>query len=171
VPKLYALHQAIFSFGGDAWIEDDAGNRVFEVDGKAFTIGRTLDLLDPAGTLLYTLHQPVMTIHAKFEISRAGALIATIEKALFAMFGDKFTITLAAGGQLEAKGDFLDHEFVVTRDGNEVVSASRAWFSMHDTYGVRVADDFDDPLALTIAIAIEQIERQERERRATPGFP
>jgi len=168
VSKLYALHQALFSFSGDAWIEDEAGNRVFEVDGKAFTIGRTLDLLDATGSLLYTLHQPVLTIHSKFEISRDGAVVATIQKALFAMFGDKFTITLADGGELEAKGDFLDHEFVVTRDGSEVVAASRAWFSMHDTYGVRVADDFDDPLALTIAIAIEQMERQERERAARP---
>lgn len=170
MPKLYALHQALFSFGGDAWIEDDAGNRLFEVDGKTFTIGRTLDLLDPAGNLLYTLHQPVMTIRAKFEISRSGAGVATIEKALFSMFADTFTITLADGGQLEAKGDFLDHEFVVTRDGTEVVSASRAWFSMHDTYGVRVADDFDDPLALTIVIAIEQMERQERQRQSTSAL-
>src|SRR6185503_10338248 len=46
MPKLYALHQALFSFGGDAWIEDDAGNRAFEVDGKTFALGRTLDLLD-----------------------------------------------------------------------------------------------------------------------------
>lgn len=170
MPKLYALHQALFSFGGDAWIEDDAGNRAFEVDGKAFAIGRTLDLLDPSGALIYTLHQRVLSFRATFDVTRGDEPVATVQKALLAFFGDRFTITLADGGALEASGDFLDHEFVVTRDGATVVEASRAWFSMHDTYGVKVADGFDEPLALAIVIAIEQLERQE-DRRARPLSP
>ena len=90
MPKLYALHQALFSFSGDAWIEDDAGNRVFEVDGKAFAIGRTLDLLDPHGTVLYTLHQRVLSFRPTFEVSHGGVPVATIQKALLAFFGDRF---------------------------------------------------------------------------------
>jgi uncharacterized protein YxjI len=170
MPKLYALHQALFSFGGDAWIEDDAGNRAFEVDGKTFALGRTLDLLDPNGTLIYTLHQRVLSFRSTFDVTRDGTAVATIQKALLAFFGDRFAITLADGAALEASGDFLDHEFVVTRDGATVVEASRSWFSMHDTYGVKVADGFDDPLALAIVIAIEQLERQE-DRRTAPLSP
>jgi uncharacterized protein YxjI len=165
MPIVYALHQALLSLSGDAWIEDSDGNRVFEVDGKAFALGRTLDLLDRDGAVLYTLHQPVMSFRPKFEISRNGGVVATIEKALLAFFGDRYSIELADGSMaLEAKGDFLDHEFSVSRDGVEVIQASRSWFSMHDTYGVQVADEFDSPLALTIVIAIEQMEHEEDER-------
>src|SRR5438552_12425815 len=139
MPKLYALHQTIFSFGGDAWIEDEHGNRAFEVDGKAFALGRTLDLLDPGGELLYTIHAPLVSLRPTFEISRHDATVATIRKALFALFAARFSIALADGGELEAKGDFLDHEFQVNRADEEVIGASRAWFSLHDTYGVRVA--------------------------------
>jgi uncharacterized protein YxjI len=170
MPKLYALHQTLFSFSGDAWIEDDAGNRAFEVDGKAFTIGRTLDLRDPNGVLVYTLHQRVLSFRSTFDVTRGDVPVATIQKALLSFFGDRFAITLADGGELEASGDFLDHEFVVTRDGVTVVEASRSWFSLHDTYGVNVADDFDDPLALAIVIAIEQLERQE-DRRVAAAAP
>ena len=171
MPKLYALHQTLFSFSGDAWIEDDAGNRVFEVDGKAFAIGRTLDLLDHARD--GALHAPAAAhvVRPTFEISREGALVATIQKALFAFFGDRFTVDPGRRDALEASGDFLDHEFVVARDGVTVLEASRAWFTVHGTYGVQVADAFDDPLALAIVIAIEQLEAQEDRRAAAVSSP
>jgi uncharacterized protein YxjI len=76
------------------------------------------------------------------------------------LFASRFSIGLADGGELEAAGDFLDHEFRISRDGAEVVGASRSWFSLHDTFGVQVADGFDPPLALALVIAIEQMERQ-----------
>lgn len=161
--RLYALHKTIFSFGGDAWIEDDQGNRVFEVDGKAFALGRTLDLRDPSGAVLVTLRAPVLTIAPKFEMTHEGETVATIEKALFTFFGSKFTITLAGGGELQAEGDFLDHEYRVVSGDTEVIGASRAWFSLHDTFGVRIAEDFDQALGLAIVIAIEEMERAARQ--------
>lgn len=159
MPTLFALHQSLFSFGGDAWIEDEHGNRVYEVDGKAFALGRTLDLLDPTGAVLLTIHAPVLTLKPTFEISRAGQPIATIRKAMFTLFASRFSIQLTDGGELEAAGDFLDHEFRISRDETEVVGASRSWFSLHDTFGVQVADGFEPPLALALVIAIEQMER------------
>jgi uncharacterized protein YxjI len=156
----------IFSFGGDAWIEDDAGNRAFEVDGKAFALARTLDMLDPRGTVLYTLRAPVFSLRQKFEIRRGDDVVASIQKAFFTFLGDRFSIQLEGGETLEAEGDFLDHEYRVLRGDTEVIAASRSWFSLHDTYGVRVANGFDDALALAIVIAIEQMERQERQSAA-----
>ena len=156
--NLYALHQTLFSFGGDAWIEDEHGNRAFEVDGKAFALGRTLDLLDPSGTVLFTVHAPIVSLRPTFEISSDDETVATIHKALFTLLGSRYSIELADGSELEATGDFLDHEFQVRRGDDEVIGASRAWFSLHDTYGVRVADGFDPALGLAIVISIEQME-------------
>jgi uncharacterized protein YxjI len=158
MPNLYALHQALFSLGGDAWIEDEHGNRAFEVDGKAFALGRTLDLLDPSGRVLFTVHAPIVSLRPRFEISHNDETVATIHKVLLTLFGSRFSIELADGSELEATGDFLDHEFQVRRGDDEVIGASRAWFSLHDTYGVRVADGFDPALGLAIVISIEQME-------------
>jgi uncharacterized protein YxjI len=159
MPDLFALHQSIFSFGGDAWIEDDQGQRAFEVDGKAFVLGRTLDLLDLRGDVLYTIHAPVFTLQPTFEISRNDKTVATIRKALFTFLASRFSIELADGSELQAEGDFLEHEFRVKRGDVEVIGASRAWFSLHDTYGVRVADGFEPALGLALVIAIEQMVR------------
>lgn len=159
--NLYALHQTLFSLGGDAWIEDEHGNRAFEVDGKTFALGRTLDLLDPSGTVLFTVHAPMVSLRPTFEISRDDETVATIHKALFTLLGSRYSIELADGSELEATGDFLDHEFQVRRRDEEVIGASRAWFSLHDTYGVRVADGFDQALGLAIVISIEQMESRD----------
>jgi hypothetical protein len=48
------------------------------------------------------------------------------------------------------------------------MAASRSWFSLHDTYGIEVADGVDDPLALAIAISIEQLESEEGRCAAGP---
>ena len=159
--NLYALHQTLFSFGGDAWIEDEHGNRAFEVDGKAFALGRTLDLLDPSGTVLFTVHAPIVSLRPTFEISSDDETVATIHKTLFTLLGSRYSIGLADGSELEATGDFLDHEFQVRRSDDEVIGASRGWFSLHDTYGVRVADGFDPALGLAIVISIEQMESRD----------
>jgi len=132
VASLFALHQTLISFGGDAWVDDDQGNRVYEVDGKV-GLGRSLDLLDQQGTVLYSISQPMMTLHRSFRISRDDQPVANVEKELFASLSDRFTISLTDGEPLEGSGDFLDHEFQVTRGDAEVIAASRSWFSLHDT--------------------------------------
>ena len=103
----YVLNQALLSLGGDLWIEDDAGNRAFEVDGKALSLRRTLDLRDPAGTTLYQISQSLAHLRRTFEIKRGDQLVATIEEALVNLLGDHFTIRLAAGDELTVKGDWI----------------------------------------------------------------
>jgi hypothetical protein len=51
----YVLNQKLLSLSGDLWIEDEQGNNAFQVDGKAFSLRRTLILLDPSGNPLYAI--------------------------------------------------------------------------------------------------------------------
>jgi uncharacterized protein YxjI len=164
IEHTYVLSQALVSLGGDLWIEDETGTRVFEVDGKALAIRRTLELRDPAGNLLYQINQSLAHLRRTFEVKQGDAVVATIEQALVAMFGDRFTIRLATGDELAVQGDWIDREFHVTRAGADVIVASRSLLSLHGSYGVRVADGFDVPLALAIVVALEQMELEERRR-------
>ena len=50
---------------------------------------------------------------------------------------------------------------VVDQTGRLVMSASRAWFTVHDAYGIQVAPGFEAPLCLAIAIALERVETAE----------
>jgi len=162
--RTFALNQSLFSLGGDLWIEDDAGNHAFEVDGKAFALRRTLELRDTAGTTLYTINRSLAHVRSTFEIKRNDEVVATIEEALLHMFGDRFTIHPAGGGELTVQGDWIDRDFHVTQGGADVILASRSLLSLHGGYGVQVGPGFDIPFAIAIVVALEQMELEEHHR-------
>jgi len=166
--QTYVLQEKLLSLSGDLWIEDTAGNHAFEVDGKAFTIRRTLELLDLQGRPLYEINASLMHVHRTFEIKRGEQVVATIQQALMTFFGNRFKVVFADGSELEIQGNIWDHEFQATAGGRQVMAASRRWLSLHDAYAVRIEPGFDVALALSIAIALEQMEKEARERRS--GF-
>ena len=162
--QTYVLNQKLVSLGGDLWIEDESGNRAFEVDGKVLSLHRIHNLLDPEGNQLYEIGQSLAHVHRTFEIKRNGEVVVTIQQALFNLLGDHFTITLADGSVLSVTGDFINREFHVTRGGTDVIFASRRLLSVRDSYGVQIAPDFEVPLALAIVVGLEQMELEERQR-------
>ena len=60
--------------------------------------------------------------------------MATVRKALFAPFGDRFTVDVEGGEDLKVKGDLLDHDYEITRGGTRVAQVSKKWFTLRDTY-------------------------------------
>ena len=46
----YQMREKLFAIGDDYWIENDAGDRAFKVNGKALRIRDTLVLETPAAT-------------------------------------------------------------------------------------------------------------------------
>ena len=61
---------------------------------------------------------------------------------------------------LEARGNFLDHEYTFERGGQIVARVSKTWFKLTDTYGVEIAGA-DDVLILASAIVIDMVCHQE----------
>ena len=48
----YVMREKMFAFGDDSWIEDESGERVYRVDGKALRMRKTLKLEDLDGNEL-----------------------------------------------------------------------------------------------------------------------
>ncbi len=156
-PRTFVLKQKIASMSGDAWIEDEAGQHAYEVDGRAFHLRRTIKLNDVAGNEVYHISRSLAHLRQTFEIKRDDKIVATIQQGLFSI-GDKFTIKLADGGELKAKGDIIDHDFEVRQGNDVVIRGSHALVSAHDTYGVQVMPGFSPDLAMALMIALEQME-------------
>lgn len=163
--QVYVLQEKLLSIGGDLYVTDPAGNHIFEVDGKAFSIRRTLFLNDLQGQPLYEINASLMHIHKTFEIKRGDEVVATIQRALVTFLSPHYTVTMAGGRTLEIQGNIWDHEFQATENGQTVFQASRRWLSFRDAYGVQVEPGFDVPLALALAIALEQMELEHRDQR------
>ena len=153
----YKMRQRLISIGEDFTIEDEHGNPVYNVDGKVLRIRETFVITDLGGNELATIRERKLALRDSMSILRAGETIATIRKAWFAPFRDKFTIDLKEGPDLVAQGDILDHEYAISRDSTPIAHVSKQWFSFGDTYGIETAPGQDDGLILAIAVAIDEM--------------
>ena len=151
------MREKLFAIGDDFWIENEAGERVFKVNGKVLRVRDTLVLESPSGEELYSIQQKMLHIRGTMEIERGGRKIATVKKALVTPLRDRFSIDVEDGDDMEAKGNIVDHEYKIERGGDEIAEVSRRWFRVRDTYGVEIAPGQDVALILATSVCIDQM--------------
>src|SRR5690348_18366447 len=67
----FRMRQKLVSIGDDYWIEDDQGDRVFKVDGKALRARKTLIFEDAHGNELLKIQERMLRIRDTMEIEDA----------------------------------------------------------------------------------------------------
>lgn len=161
----YVLKQKLLSFGDDYTIRDDAGRDVYFVDGRAFSIGDKLSFRDMAGNELAFISQKLFAWGKTYAILRGGEVVAVVKKHLLGVFHHRFTVDVPGPDDLEAEGNFTDHEYVFRRGDRPVATVSKRWFSWTDTYGVEIADGEDPVLILAAAVVVDQACHPDDDRR------
>lgn len=152
---IYLMKQKLFSWGDDFVIKDQDGQDRFLVDGKAFSLGNQLSFQDMTHNELAFIRQKLFSWGPVYEISRGDRLLATVSKELFTFFKCTFTVDVPGPDDLVAQGDFTDHQYVFTRNGNQVAQVSKQWFTWGDTYGVQIEPGEDDVLLLASTVVID----------------
>jgi uncharacterized protein YxjI len=155
----YTMREKLFSIGDDFWIENEAGEKAFKVNGKALRLRDTFVLESPAGEELFTIQERKLSVRDRMQVERNGKTVATIKKALVTPLRDRYSIEVEGGPDLEAKGNVVDHEYQFKRDGDKVAEVSKRWFRMRDTYGIEITPDQDDALILACTVCIDRMSR------------
>jgi uncharacterized protein YxjI len=153
----YVMRERILSWGDDFTIKDENGRPAYYVDGKVFSFGDKLELQDLKGKELALIDQKLLSWGPQYEIIREGKTVATVKKHLFTFFRHKFTVDVPGPDDLEAAGNFLDHEYMFERHGREVARVSKRWFSWSDTYGININDGEDEVLILAASVVIDLV--------------
>jgi uncharacterized protein YxjI len=153
----YMMRERILSWGDDFTIKDQDGHVAYQVDGKVFSFGDKLSFKDSGGHELARIEQKLLSIGPQYEIVRGGATVAVVKKHLFTLFRAKFSVDVPGPDDLEAKGNFLDHEYVFERGGREVARVSKKWLSLSDTYAVDIDEGQDAVLVLASAVVIDLV--------------
>ena len=156
-PSHYRMREKMFAIGDDYWIENGNGDHVFKVNGKAFRVRDTFILEDPSGRELLKSHEKKLTIRDKMEIERDGKTFATVKKAIVAPFREHFEIEVHDGKDIDARGNVVDHEYKIERDGDTIAEVSKRWFRIRDTYGIKIAPEQDVPLLLAITVCLDRM--------------
>lgn len=151
----YRMRERLLSFGDDFYIETGAGRRVFWVDGKALRVRETLLFKDMQGNEIYRIQEKMMRIRDSMTIYRGNDVAAKVHKALITPLRDRYAIDIPGSPDMSTKGNILQHEYHIERNGTPVATISKRWFRIRDTYGVDIAPGQDDLLILAVTVCID----------------
>jgi uncharacterized protein YxjI len=157
----YLIREKFFRLGEDSTIMNEAGQPVFEVDGKVLSLHDRLIVRDLAGNEVVNVHRRLLTLRPTYEITRGGETLATLRKHFFSPFVDRFTVDIPGPDDLQMTGSLFEHEYTISRAGQVVAVVSKQWFSLTETYGVDIAPGEDDPLILACVLALDLAEDRE----------
>jgi uncharacterized protein YxjI len=161
----YKIRQKMISIGDDFWIENQDGQRVFKVDGKALRLRKTLIFEDVNGNKLAQIQERWLPIKETMAIDDAnGNQMATVKKALIAPLRDRWSVNVKGGPDLDVQGNILDHEYSIKQGWNKVAEVSKKWISLTDTYMVEIDDGQNDVLILAIAVAIDMMAHDDNDK-------
>jgi uncharacterized protein YxjI len=150
----YQMVEKLVSFGDDFFIQNDQGQRVFKVDGKALRMRDTLVFRDMQGNEVCKIQERVARVRDSMEIEGPGGQrMAMVHKAMITPLRERFSVKVGDGPDLEIQGNLLDHEY---RIGN-VATVSKKWFRVRDSYGVEIAPGQNDVLILAATVCIDQM--------------
>ena len=154
----YQMRQKMVSFGDDFWIENEQGQKVFKVNGKALRVRQTLIFEDARGNELCKIQERMMRVKDSMEIeSPNGQQIAMVKKALISPIRDRWIVKIKNGPDLEVHGNVLDHEYSIGEGRDKVAEVSKKWFRLRDTYGVSIDPGQDDVIILAVAVCIDEM--------------
>ncbi len=152
----YRMKEKWLALGDDFDIFDEDGNKRFFVDGRALSIGNKLSF-QANGVELAFIRQRLLAWGPTYEILREGQVAATVKKHLFTLFRCRFSVDVPGPDDLEAQGNFTDHEYTFTLRGETVASVSKKWIAWTDSYSIDISPGQDDVLILACVVVIDMI--------------
>jgi uncharacterized protein YxjI len=154
----YQMRERLVSFGDDYWIEDEAGQRVFRVDGKALRVRDTLNFEDAQGNRLCQIQTRVLHIRDSMAIEDPnGERLALVHKALISPLRERWKVDLAGDREWSVQGNIVDHEYEIEDDGRKIAEVSKKWFRVRDTYGVEIHPGQEPALVLAVTVAVDSM--------------
>jgi uncharacterized protein YxjI len=152
----YQMREKLASIGDDSWIEDDSGNKVYKVNGKAMRIRDTFILEDANGNEVAKIQERELHVRDTMAVERGGKKIATIHRRIIGL-RDHLKVEIEDGHDMKVHGNLVDHEYEIDGEHGKVAEVSKKWFRIRDTYGVEIQPEQDDPLILAITVAVEDL--------------
>jgi uncharacterized protein YxjI len=154
----YQMRQKLVALGDDFYIENEAGQRVFKVDGKVLRVRDKLVFKDMQGNKLCQIQERMLRVKDTMAIEDGGGnKVAEVKKALITPVRDRWTVKIRGGPDLDVQGNILDHEYEIKEGRRKVAQVSKKWFRVRDTYGVEIAPDQEDVVFLAVTVALDNM--------------
>jgi uncharacterized protein YxjI len=85
-----------------------------------------------------------------------------VKKKLFTLLRHRFFVDVPGPNDLEAKGDFFEHEYEFLLQDRPVAQVSKRWIALTDSYAININGGVDDVLILACAVVIDLVCHENR---------
>ncbi|WP_298422153.1 LURP-one-related family protein [uncultured Kordia sp.] len=153
---VYRIKEKFWGFGDNFSITDSQGNECFYVKGRAFSWGDNLSFLDNNRKELAIIKQKLFSWKPKYQIFINGELYAEIIKE-WSWFSKVFILDVPGPNDYTIEGSFWDHEFVFTRNNQQVATISKKHWAWTDSYAIDIQEKENEIAILMTCIVIDQI--------------
>lgn len=148
--KLY-IRQKVFSWNDKFFVMDEYGRDRYRVEGEFFSFGKKLHIYDMADNEVAFIQQKVFSFMPRYFVFTGETQIAEIERKL-SFFSYKYYV---GGLDWEVNGDFLAHDYEITKNGRPIVRIHKEWMTWGDCYELDFAPEADEIVSLAVVIAID----------------
>ena len=146
------VKQQIFSFLCDRfYVTDENGEQVYYIESEVLAFFKKFHIYDISGEEVGYIEQRFNPFFPRLDIYTFGTLSATIQKQL-TLFHPEYSVE---GPGWYVEGDFLSHEYEITRSGESIAHISKEWFTFGDCYTVEAEQPQDMLLSLAIMVSID----------------
>jgi uncharacterized protein YxjI len=154
----YRMRQKLVAFGDDFWIENEAGQRTFKVDGKMVRVRDTLFFEDTSGQTLCKIQERMVRVKdTKIIEGPNDEQLALVRKAIITPIRNRWTVKIGDGPDLEVQGNILSLEYTIGDGNRKIAEVSRKWFRVADTYGVQIEPGQNDIVILAVTVALDMM--------------
>ncbi|MFA5381075.1 MAG: LURP-one-related family protein [Candidatus Izemoplasmatales bacterium] len=148
----FYLKQKVFAITDRYKIYDEKQNVIFHCESKFLSITHKMKLFDTlTNRHLFTMKRKLFTLLPIYLLfDAADKQVAKIRKR-FTLFHHKLDIT-SSFGDYSIEGNFMAHDFSITKDGQTVADFHKKWISWGDSYEIRIYPE--DQIGFYIALVI-----------------
>lgn len=148
--RLY-IKQKVFAWSDTFVVKNEQGEDKYFVKGELFSFGHKLHIFDSLDAEVGYIKQKVLAFTPRFDLIINEQFIGQLVKKI-RFFQQSYYVD---GTSLELEGDFLSHNYTLSRDGQVIMTISKEWFTWGDSYALDILNPEDELLCLAITLAID----------------
>jgi uncharacterized protein YxjI len=161
--KYLYIKQKVFALVDRFKVFDEAQNLQYEAKGKFFTLSSQKDLYK-VGELekSFTIRQKILTFTPTYYLyDKQDQEVAKLAQQLLTFFGTKYHVVVR-GKKYEIDGDLFSHNYDIKDENGVIVSIRKKWITWGDTYEIAILDSFDEGIAISVVLMIDDALRDRR---------
>lgn len=167
--KYVYLKQKVFALRDEYKVFDEMQNVLYEAKGKFISLNSHKDIFKGGETTpIYTIKQKILTfVPTYFLYDSKQQVVAKLAQQLLAFFGVKFNLVVQ-GKTFKIQGDFFGYNYTLSDEQGTVIQIHKKFLAWGDTYELAIEDSFDEALAVSIVLMIDDFIDDKR-RQAAAG--